>query len=174
MILVTVGTHNIGFDRLVRAVDELAGLLEEKVIIQRGASTYQPRYAEYFDFTSSQRMESLTSESRLLICQAGAGAILVALRAGRPMIVVPRLKRYGESIDDHQLQLAAVLDAERRAIVVHDVTAVTLREAVVRAEQLMVRPPKEGSLQLVDAIRKQLRAWDTHRPRVAPLLGEDI
>ena len=42
MILVTVGTHPQGFDRLVRPMDELAALLEEEVIIQFGSSSYEP------------------------------------------------------------------------------------------------------------------------------------
>jgi UDP-N-acetylglucosamine transferase subunit ALG13 len=36
MILVTVGMHDQGFDRLVRAADELAAQIEEQVFIQYG------------------------------------------------------------------------------------------------------------------------------------------
>ena len=79
MILVTVGTHDQGFDRLVRSMDQLAIQFDERVIIQRGSSTYRPRYAEHFRFTTSQKMAGLTQEAQVVVCHAAAGAIILKL-----------------------------------------------------------------------------------------------
>ena len=71
MILVTVGTHNRGFDRLVRAADELATLTDEPVVIQYGSSKYEPRHAcRSFRLTTSQEMEYLTLQARVIIMHA--------------------------------------------------------------------------------------------------------
>ena len=49
MIFVTVGTHEQPFDRLLKKIDELKknGIIQEKVIMQTGFSTYEPKYCEW-------------------------------------------------------------------------------------------------------------------------------
>ncbi len=39
-----------------------------------------------------------------MVTHAGVGSIIVALSNGKRPVVVPRLKRFGEAVDDHQLQ----------------------------------------------------------------------
>ena len=51
MIFATIGTHNIGFERLVVKMDEIAGRIDEEVVIQIGSTRYTPKHAGYFDFT---------------------------------------------------------------------------------------------------------------------------
>jgi UDP-N-acetylglucosamine transferase subunit ALG13 len=159
MILVTVGTHYQQFDRLVDAADDLAAQINEKVIIQRGGSTNEPRFAEHFQWTSSQRMEELTREARIVITQASAGAILLALRYGKPLVVVPRLRRFGENFDDHQQQLAKALAAQGKVAYVDDPSSESLLTAIRRVE-------KQGAVhnapvELVGALRQQLRQWES-------------
>ena len=50
MIFATVGLHYMGFERLIRKMDELAGEIDEEVIIQTGHTKYQPRNAAFFAF----------------------------------------------------------------------------------------------------------------------------
>ena len=42
----------------------------------------------------------------LLITHAGVGTILEAKKNNKTVIVVPRLKKYNEHVDDHQQQIA--------------------------------------------------------------------
>jgi len=100
MILVTVGTHHKGFERLVRAADELALEMQEQVVIQYGSSQYIPQHAVNFRWASSQEMERLTSAARIVITHAAAGSMISILLQKKPMVVVPRSSDYGESIDD--------------------------------------------------------------------------
>lgn len=159
MIFVTVGTNpDMGFDRFVKAMDELAATLEERVVIQHGCSSYKPQHAEHFDFISGKEFEQLNKEARLVVSHAAAGAAIVALRHHKPLVVVPRLKQFNEHIDDHQLQLAAALKAEKKAIVVHEPSAATLRTAIAQATQLQGKP--KGANQLVQALRGQLELWN--------------
>ena len=41
-----------------------------------------------------------------MICHAGVGSVMVALMNGKRPVVVPRLHRFGEAVDDHQLTFA--------------------------------------------------------------------
>jgi beta-1,4-N-acetylglucosaminyltransferase len=157
MILVTVGTHHQNFERLIRAMDEVAAELTEPVIIQIGHSTYTPHHAEHFEFTSGSQMEQLTCAARIVVAHAAAGTVIIALRQGKPLIVVPRLQRYGEVVDDHQLQLAAALAATGQAINVTEPTIAVLRAAIEQAtRQQGVNP---GTTQLIQAVSGQLRQW---------------
>ena len=58
---------------------------------------------------------------------------MVSLAAGRRPIVVPRLKRFGEAVDDHQLALARRLDSLAMVTLVQTVDE--LAEALTVAEQ---------------------------------------
>ena len=157
MILVTVGTHHQGFNRLVQAMDKVAEALNERVVIQRGSSSYQPQHAEHFDFTSSQKMQQLTQEARIIVAHAAAGSALVTLLQQKPLIVVPRRQKFGEHIDDHQVQLAKALHAEGKAIAVHQPSANNLLKTIGRVTQQQVE--HQGAKQLVEALRDQITEW---------------
>jgi beta-1,4-N-acetylglucosaminyltransferase len=153
MILVTVGMHDEPFDRLVRAADEMASLVEEPVVIQRGVSRYTPTASRYFDFADEIQMQEWLSEARIMIAHGGAGTILGALKEGKPLVIAPRLRHFGEHFDDHQLELAEALAGQGRATVVVKLSAETLWEAVVQAGNLARVEPAGSELQSV------LRAW---------------
>lgn len=120
MILVTVGTHVRGFERLIQKMDEIAGKIQEEVIIQIGNTDYQPKNAKFFKFRSYQEMEQLMKEARVIVCHGGAGTILLALKQGKTVISVPRLKEYNEVLVDHQLDLVYTLANEKRIIAVYN------------------------------------------------------
>ena len=44
-------------------------------------------------------------EARIVITHGGTGTIINALRLGKKVIAIPRLKKYKEHVDDHQLEL---------------------------------------------------------------------
>ena len=44
-------------------------------------------------------------EATLVITHAGTGAIITALKNNKKVIAIPRLAKYGEHVDDHQIQL---------------------------------------------------------------------
>jgi len=120
MILVTVGTHVRGFERLVRKMDDIASKIPEEVIIQIGNTSYKPQHAKYFSFKSYQEMEQYIKEARVIVCHGGAGTILLALKNGKTVISVPRLKEYNEVLVDHQLDLVYTLANEKRIIAVYN------------------------------------------------------
>ena len=164
MILVTVGTHDQGFERLVRAADSLAGLLEEPVVIQYGASRYIPQKAEAFAWASSEKMLELTFQSHVVISHAAAGASILALKERKPLVLVPRRKTFGENYDDHQLELAGALAQAGQAVVVDEPTPESLVEAIARAQTLVHR--QVSSSTLICALKDQLKAWG--KPERAP------
>ena len=157
MILVTVGNHTQGFPRLIRKMDEFAEKMPEEVIMQIGATDYHPQNARHFRSTSQEEMDRLNREARLVVTHAGAGSILTGLKWGKPMVIVPRLAKYGEHFDDHQLQLADVLSQAGKVITVYEVEE--LEEAINRASQMMPSSTLKGS-SLVSALRTLVEELD--------------
>lgn len=104
MIFVTVGTNEAPFDRLLRALADLR--LGEPCVVQCGASAVRPLGARCVDFLPFDDVAAYVREARLVICHAGVGSVMVALMNGKRPVVVPRLRRFGEAVDDHQLAFA--------------------------------------------------------------------
>lgn len=157
MILVTVGTHSQGFDRLVKAADDLAARIEEPVVIQRGSAQCRPVHAQSFDFAPGPEMERLAAQARVIISHAAAGSAILALRLGKPLVLVPRRKALSEILDDHQLQLARALAAQGRAVMVTSPSAQSLQAAVDVASASLA--PSPDPARLVAALRQTLAAW---------------
>ena len=120
MIFVTIGTHNIGFERLIRKMDEIAKDLNEEIVMQIGSSVYIPKNTKYFDFVDEEKMLEYIQQARIIVTHAGAGTILTILTQEKKMILVPRSEKYGETCDDHELELSKLLEESGDAIAVYD------------------------------------------------------
>jgi UDP-N-acetylglucosamine transferase subunit ALG13/glycosyltransferase involved in cell wall biosynthesis len=136
-VVVTVGTTDAPFDRLVRA----AGRLEdERVVVQHGVSTVRLPGAECVDFLPFEAFDAVVGSARVVVTHAGIGSVAAALAHGRRPVVVPRLRRFHEHVDDHQLFFARRLDQAGLATVVEDLEQ--LPEVVASRDHLA--PPLGG------------------------------
>lgn len=112
MILVTVGTNEAPFDRLLRAVDGRPLGSGEELVVQHGPSIVRPRGAECHEILPYDELASAIRRARVVITHAGVGSIMTALANGKRPVAVPRSRVLGEAVDDHQLALARRLHAE--------------------------------------------------------------
>jgi UDP-N-acetylglucosamine transferase subunit ALG13 len=117
MIFATVGTNETPFDRFVAAVDTLEG---HEVLVQYGSATIRPSHARGVDYLPFEDLVEHVRAADLVISHAGAGSALVALVAGSLPVLVPRLHRFGEAVDDHQLWFARRLEERGLAVVVEE------------------------------------------------------
>ncbi|MGH3103673.1 MAG: glycosyltransferase [Gaiellaceae bacterium] len=153
MILVTVGTNETSFDRLLRALEALPET--EELVVQHGPSGVRPPRATCFDYLPFDELTAYMRRARVVVTHAGVGSIIAALSNGKRAIVVPRLARHGEAVDDHQLHFGR--RAEQAGLVELVEDPATLAEAVARHEQ---RPVAEigGDNRLVEDLREYLSA----------------
>lgn len=107
MIFITVGSQKFQFNRLLKAVDEqvAAGKIKDEIFAQIGASDYKPKYYKYKYFLNRDEFTEWQEKAEIEITHGGTGAIIGAVKKGKKVIAVPRLAKYGEHVDDHQLQL---------------------------------------------------------------------
>ena len=125
MIFVTLGTQNFPFDRLVKKINEycLNGELNENVIIQ-GRQVNIPDKSSLIvvkELIKNEEMTKLIRDASVVITHAGTGTILACENSKRPYILVPRLRKFEEHIDDHQLEIADVFQEKGDAKVVLDI-----------------------------------------------------
>ena len=131
MIFVTIGMHPGGFERLIRKMDQIAGKINEEVVMQIGGTEYTPENAKHLDFVTAEAIKELCRKARIVVTHGGVGTILDALAQGTPVIAVPRLKEYGEVIDDHQRYLVQELEKAGKVTAVYNVEE--LEEALNKA-----------------------------------------
>lgn len=108
MILVTLGTQDKKFYRLLEAVDKAINdkLIKEEVVVQAGySSDYKSKNMKIFDLIPMDEFDELIKKSSLIITHGGVGSIITGLKNKKVVIAVPRLAQYNEHINDHQLQI---------------------------------------------------------------------
>ena len=150
MILVTVGTLHFPFERLLRAVDELPG--DEELVVQSRAPGTRPARARYVEDLPYEELVAEIRRARVVVCHAGVGSILTSRANGKRPIVVPRLQRFGEAVDDHQLAFGRRLAAAGLVTLVEDPSQ--LADAVASPEP--APPPAGGANRLALDVRATL------------------
>ena len=124
MILVLLGTQNNSFHRLLEEIDRLIinGKIREKVIVQAGYTKYESQNMKIIDFVSSEELEKLEQQAYYVITHGGVGSIIGSIEKGKKVIAVPRLKQYGEHVNNHQLDIVESFDKLGYIIGITDVS----------------------------------------------------
>ena len=113
MIFVTLGTQDKPFNRLLEAIDKEIdkGNIKGEVVVQAGCTKYESKNnMKVFDLIPMDEFDKLMNECDLLITHGGVGSIVGGLNKNKKVIAVPRLEKYGEHVNDHQLQIIENFD----------------------------------------------------------------
>lgn len=107
MIFVTLGTNDESFERLLKAIDKAIDnkVIKDKVIVQAGCTKYESKNMEIFSLIPKEKFEELVEQCDFLITHGGVGSILTGLNKNKKVVVVPRLAKFKEHGNDHQLQI---------------------------------------------------------------------
>jgi len=143
MIFLTVGTQ-FPFDRLVKTIDELASHngFGEEIFAQIGDSSYKPRSFEYVKSLEKNEFDCSMKKASGIISHAGMGTITTALDNRKPLLVMPRLRKYGEVVNDHQVAIARNFEKLGHLLVAYED-----RELPGKIEQLITFVPREREAQ---------------------------
>ncbi len=151
MILVTVGMQ-LGFDRLIRAMDEIAPTLDMPVIAQTGRGRYRPINMELHNNLDAGQFEELVADSKLIVSHAGIGTVLTAQRLRKPIVLIPRQADLNEHRNDHQLATAKQLRSRPGILVAWSTNelGVTIRKSLANSTLPHVEP--QASSELLNAV----------------------
>lgn len=154
MIFVTVGSQKFQFNRLLKKIDELIEdkTITDKVFAQTGYSDYKPKNYEYKDFLTQDEFNNKIEESDLVITHAGTGVIINAIKRGKKVIGVPRLAKYNEHVDDHQVQLLKEFKELNYIEVAKDTDE--LKEKIKNIDNETFRKYESNTDKIIEDIRK--------------------
>lgn len=107
MIFVTLGSQKFQFNRLLKELDRIVENeeIQDEIFAQIGYSDYKPRNFKYKEFLDRDEFKDIMNKCDIVIAHGGTGAIITAVKQGKKVIGVPRLAKYGEHVDDHQIQI---------------------------------------------------------------------
>ncbi len=115
MILVLLGTQNNSFSRLLNKIEECIDnkIINEEVVVQAGHTNFNSSKMKVLDFISQEELDNLISKARIIITHGGVGSIINSIKHGKKVIAVPRLMKYGEHVNDHQIQIIEKFSKEK-------------------------------------------------------------
>ena len=139
MIFVTVGTHEQGFDRLVRHIDLLKGSesIKEEVFLQIGYTKYKPKFCKYQNMLTNDEMNEYSKTASIVITQGGPGSIMLPFTYGKIPIVVPRQSEFLEHVDNHQVKFTKKLEEQGKILAVYEIEL--LEDKILNYEEYVAR-----------------------------------
>ena len=107
MILVTLGTQDKSFVRLLDALEKQceSGLIQDEIIVQSGYTKFDSKHMKLIPYFSQDELDQYRQKAECIITHGGVGSILDGCRYGKKIIGVARLKEFKEHINDHQIEI---------------------------------------------------------------------
>ena len=120
MIFCPIGTSTYQFPRLVELIIELSKTLDYDIVCQHGYTDPgdDTGNLKFLDFLSHTDYKDYVVRSEYIIAHCGIGVTMDSLKGSKKLISVPRCPDIGEHCDDHQMELAALLEQKKRAVVI--------------------------------------------------------
>lgn len=162
-IFVTVGTDHHPFTRLIEWLDRWSSSQPPGVVrlfFQVGTSA-PPSGSPWSRYLKYQDMAQALADATVVVCHAGPATIVECRSAGVLPIVVPRERRFGEHVDDHQVRFARKMAQERQIALarseadLHDLLA----QAVIDSNAFCLNAAQvdaAGAIQSLDLLVQEL------------------
>lgn len=151
MIFITVGSQ-LTFDRLLKAVDKEieAGNIKDQVIVQGGKTKFKSKNMKIIKFLELDEFDKYIKDADLIISHGGVGSIIDALKYNKTVIATPRLKKYKEALNDHQIQIIENFGIEGYIIPLLDLTELNL--AIEKVKTFKPKKYKSNTSNMVKLI----------------------
>lgn len=152
MIFVTLGTQDVPFTRLVKEIDKLVSekVIKEKVVVQAGNIKQKFNNVKLLDYVPMEEFKTYVEESSYLIVHGGVGSILDGLKNHKKVIAVPRLSKYKEQTNDHQVQI--VNDFSERGFIIGCKEVSNLKAAIESLDNFKPKKYKSNNEKFVKLI----------------------
>lgn len=156
MIFITLGSQKFQFNRLLKCVDNLveSKIIEEEIFAQVGYSDYIPKHYSYKKFLDRNEYMEKVNKCNLVITHGGTGAIIGAIKRGKKVIAIPRLKKFGEHVDDHQVQIVNQFNDMNLICGIMDTK--NLENAVIEVKGQEYKQYKSNTNVIVSSIEKYI------------------
>ena len=158
MIFVTLGTQDKPFLRLMQAVEKQLqeGNIQEEVIAQTGSTKYESKIMQIIPYMEQSVFDQYMKEANIVITHGGVGTIIQGLQMKKKMIVAPRLAKYGEHVNDHQLQIATNFAKENYILLLSNFEELNL--VLAKAKNFIPKAYKENNQNFISQLEEEIQA----------------
>ncbi|MEY9868467.1 UDP-N-acetylglucosamine transferase subunit ALG13 [Peribacillus sp. B2I2] len=163
MIFVTVGSQKFQFNRLLEEIDHLVEkkfLSAEEIYAQIGYSTYEPKFYTYKQFIDKDEFIEVMEKSSIIISHGGTGSIINGVKKGKKVIGVPRLKEYGEHVDNHQIEILEQFSKTNMIYVVSD--TLEIGNAIEKVKEIEFEKYQSNTKEIIKIFDNFLNTLNTN------------
>lgn len=156
MVLVLLGTQQNQFNRLLEKIEELIedGTIKEEVIVQAGVTKFESKHMKQFDLISKNEIEDIKKESSYVITHGGVGSIVSCLKMGKKVIAVPRLAKYGEHVNDHQIQI--IENMEQKGYIKGAIDIEKLKDVIKNIDEFTPQKYESNTEKMINIIAEYI------------------
>lgn len=158
-MLISVGSTLFPFQRMNTLVEHLAHIRHnnEKIIFQFGHTPphFLDPQVKPHAFIPHAKLMRYMKQARIIICHGGPATIYQALSFGKIPWVLPRQKRYGEHLNDHQVDFTTFM---ARHNLVHIITPKTSISRIYTTEKTIhpIRKTNRRLYSFLDSLLVQI------------------
>lgn len=159
-IFACAGSRPYQFNRLFKELDRLVatGDITDEIFAQIGSSTYEPKNFPFKHFMEPVDFKAAEGKADIVISHGASGSIMGALNAGKKVIAVARLAKYGEHINNHQVAINETLANEGLVVNVTDMNNLGDAIRALQTGKIQLKPWKnENPNAIMDTIDKFIR-----------------
>lgn len=156
MVLVLLGTQQNEFNRLLKKIEELIedGTIKEEVMVQAGVTKFESKYMKQFDLIPKNEIEDLKKQASYIITHGGVGSIVSCIKMGKKVIAVPRLAKYGEHVNDHQIQI--VENMQQKGYIEGVIDIKELKEAIQKIDGFTPKKYESNTEKMINIVSEYI------------------
>lgn len=156
LIFVTLGSQKFQFNRILEEIDHLLDekYIDEEVFAQIGYSDYKPKNYQYKQFLDREEFSKIMDKCDKVITHGGTGAIVNAVKKEKKVIAVPRLSKYGEHVDNHQIQIVNQFKSMELIEGISDVSKI--KEALIKIDNISYRKYISNTEKIIKSLDEYL------------------
>ena len=140
-IFVPLGTQKFPFKRLIIALNNL---------VEKGI--YRPE--DIVMQSTIYDIKPIFTHVELVITHAGVNSIISCMQKDKALLIVPRLHKYKEHVDNHQVEIAQLMEQKYNMLVLYDISS--LEEMIPKAKVHKYKKWESHKASLIEAIKKEI------------------
>lgn len=150
-IFVMFGTQDKRFDRLMDAIMQSNLINDHDIYMQLGYTNGNYEKVHYQQYYTEEELVNQIELADVILTHAGVGSIVSCLKLNKPTIVVPRLGKYKEQNNDHQVQIMKRYQEQGYIIALEDLSL--LEQTVLEAKTFKTKPYQADKQGIVEEIK---------------------
>jgi UDP-N-acetylglucosamine transferase subunit ALG13 len=154
-VLVTVGTDHHRFDRLIGWVDRWAAAHPDADLLVQHGTADAPANGTAVVMLGYDELVAEMAAADVVIAQGGPATIMDARSVGQRPIVIPRLARFDEVVDDHQVAFTDWMAAKDLVWLAdgEDQLHALIDASLAEPDRVKIPPERGASASTIEAFR---------------------